>query len=116
MPYLSQTNSIQLNTDCYKLLNKNGLIYISFVEGNPSKSGFQAGSSGDSCYFYFHSLNDIKNRLSLNNFDIYNIFEIEYEKLQTKKDNHTILLAKKINIRIQCTTFHSSKKKISSPF
>src|SRR5690554_6096738 len=59
LPYLSQTDTIKLISDCYKLLNENGLIYLSFVEGDPNNSNFKVGSSGDRTYFYFHSLNEL---------------------------------------------------------
>ena len=95
LPYLSQTDSLKLITDCYNLLNENGLIYFSFVEGEPSKSDFQIGSSGDRSYFYFHDLNDLKTQLFENNFDELKIFKLEYKKSETEIDIHTILTAKK---------------------
>ena len=95
LPYLSQTDSLKLITDCYNLLNENGLIYFSFVEGEPSKSDFQIGSSGDRSYFYFHDLKDLKTQLFENNFDELKIFKLEYKKSETEIDIHTILTAKK---------------------
>ncbi len=59
VPYLSLTDIAKLIKDCYNLLNEKGLIYISFVEGEPSKSGFQVSSSGDRIYFYFHILDQL---------------------------------------------------------
>lgn len=47
LPYLSQSDSEKLISDSYNLLSKNGLIYISFVEGESSILGFKVGSSGD---------------------------------------------------------------------
>jgi hypothetical protein len=77
-------------------LNENGLIYISFVEGDPKKSGFQIGSSGDRCYFYFHSLENLKTLLIENEFDDLKIFKVEYKKSDNEIDIHTILTAKKM--------------------
>jgi trans-aconitate methyltransferase len=37
LPYLSQIESSKLIYDSYNLLTDNGLIYISFVEGDPKK-------------------------------------------------------------------------------
>ena len=56
----------------YTLLEKKGLIYLSFVEGDPNKSDFQVGSSGDRTYFYFYNLDDLTEQLKKNNFDIHN--------------------------------------------
>ena len=95
LPYLSQTDSLKLITDCYNLLNENGLIYFSFVEGEPSKSDFQIGSNGDRSYFYFHNLNDLKTQLFENNFDEFKIFKLDYKKSETEIDIHTILTARK---------------------
>jgi hypothetical protein len=33
LPYLSQDECLQLMKDSYHLLNENGMIYLSFVEG-----------------------------------------------------------------------------------
>lgn len=94
LPYLSQTDSRKLITDCYKLLNENGLIYISFVEGDPNKSDFQVGSSGDRSYFYFHSLDDLKTQLIESEFTELKTFKVEYKKTETEIDIHTILTAR----------------------
>ncbi len=90
LPYLSQTDSRKLITDCYNLLNENGLIYISFVEGDPIKSDFQIGSSGDRIYFYFHNLDDLKTQLIENRFGELKTFKVEYKKTETQIDIHTI--------------------------
>ncbi len=97
LPYLSQTDSQKFITDCYYLLNENGLIYISFVEGDPIKSDFQVSSSGDRSYFYFHNLEDLKTKLIESKFDELNTFKVVYEKSANEIDIHTILTAKKKN-------------------
>jgi 2-polyprenyl-3-methyl-5-hydroxy-6-metoxy-1,4-benzoquinol methylase len=96
LPYLSQEDSQKLITDCSNLLKENGLIYISFVEGDPNKSGFQRGSSGDRCYFYFHQLENLKNMIIENEFENLKIFKVEYKKSDNEIDIHTILTAKKM--------------------
>lgn len=95
LPYLSDTDSTKLIADCYNLLNENGLIYLSFVEGDPSKSGFQVGNSGDRSYFYFHTLDLLKNKLVENKFDEFKTFKVAYKKSRTGTEIHTILTAKK---------------------
>ena len=95
LPYLSQTDSQKLITDCYNLLNENGLIYISFVEGDPIKSDFRVSSSGDRTYFYYYNLNDLKTKLSESKFDELNVFKVEYKKSESEIEIHTILTAKK---------------------
>ncbi len=95
LPYFSQTDSIKLISDCYNLLNTAGLIYLSFVEGDPNKSGFQVGSSGDRTYFYFHKLSDLTKQLTEKKYEEIKVFNVEYKKTENEKDIHTILTAKK---------------------
>jgi len=95
LPYLSQTDSIKLISDCYNLLNETGLLYLSFVEGDINKSDFQIGSSGDRLYFYFHKLSDLTKQLTENDFEKIKVFKVEYKKAENEKDIHTILTAKK---------------------
>ena len=95
LPYLSQTDSEKLIFDANNLLNESGLIYISFVEGEPNKSAFQVGSSGDRSYFYYHNLDKVKVQLIENSFEELKVFKVEYKKSETEQDIHTILTAKK---------------------
>lgn len=88
LPYLSQTDSIKLIMDSNKLLSENGLIYLSFVEGDPNKSDFQVGSSGDSTYFYYHNTDNLTKQLLDNDFEKINVFKVEYKKANNKKDIH----------------------------
>lgn len=95
LPYLSQTDAENLIFDAKNLLVNNGLIYISFVEGDPNKSDFQIGSSGDRSYFYYHTLDKLKTQLLDNSFEYLKTFTVEYVKSETEIDIHTILTAKK---------------------
>ena len=96
LPYLSQTDCQKLITDCYHLLNENGLIYLSFVEGEPEKSEFKVGSGGR-VYFNYHKLDNIK--AQLNDFKIAELktFYVKYPISENEFDIHTILIAKKKN-------------------
>lgn len=95
LPYLSQIDSRKLIFDCFNLLNVNGLLYISFVEGDPVKSGFQISSTGDRSYFYYHTLDDLTNQLIEKKFDNLKISRVEYNKPENIKEIHTIVIAKK---------------------
>ena len=95
LPYLSQSDSQKLIADSYKLLNENGLLYLSFVEGDPGKSDFKVASSGDRVYFYFHNLSDLKTQLAESKFDELRTFKVEYKKSATEIEIHTIVTAKK---------------------
>ncbi len=95
VPYLSLTDCRKLIKDCYNLLNENGLIYISFLEGDVIKSDFQVTSSGDRSYFYFHYLSDLETELIESEFNELNTFKVEYRKTETEIEIHTIITARK---------------------
>ncbi|MBN8566781.1 MAG: class I SAM-dependent methyltransferase [Flavobacteriales bacterium] len=94
IPYLSQTECNELIATSYDLLNKNGLIYLSFVEGDPEKSDFKVGSGGR-VYFYYHKLDDIKEQLNRFKFGEINTFKVKYKISEAEFDIHTIITARK---------------------
>ena len=96
LPYLSQTECVELISNSYDLLNDNGLIYLSFVEGEPDKSEFKVGSGGR-VYFNYYKLNDIKKQLNKFKFEELKTFKEKYKISETEFDIHTILTAKKKN-------------------
>jgi 2-polyprenyl-3-methyl-5-hydroxy-6-metoxy-1,4-benzoquinol methylase len=95
LPYLSQTDSKIFITDCNNLLNENGVLYLSFVEGDPDESGFQVASSGDRTFFYYYKLDELTALLKKNNFKQIKIFKVEYNRGEKEIEIHTILTAKK---------------------
>lgn len=95
LPYISVSDSEKLLADCYQLLNNKGLLYISFVEGDPNMSGFKTGSSGDRIYFYFHELNALQQQLTQNNFSEQTIYKVAYKRSESETEVHTIIMARK---------------------
>lgn len=77
LPYLSSAESNELISNAYDLLNDNGLIYLSFVEGDPDKSDFKVGSAGR-FYFQYHTLDDLMTKLIETNFDQIETFKVNY--------------------------------------
>lgn len=94
LPYLSSAESNELISNAYDLLTENGLLYLSFVEGDPEKSDFQVGSGGR-VYFHFHTLDDLKAQLIKTKFSEIETFKVNYKTSETASDVHTILTAKK---------------------
>jgi len=94
LPYLSQTEGEELISNAYNLLNDKGLLYLSFVEGDPDKSDFKVGSGGR-VYFYYHTLNDIISQLNRFQFEEINTFKVKYKTSETEFDIHTIVTARK---------------------
>jgi len=72
LPFLSKSDTYKLITDCADRLKENGAIYISTMEGDESKAGFETTSfSGDSeIYFNYHKQKDIEKALLENGFII----------------------------------------------
>ena len=95
IPYLSEFDSSKLVKDCGNLLKEKGVLYISFVEGDYIKSGFQTGSSGDRTFFYFHTLDSLTKELINNNFRPIKLIKKHYKKNIGTEEVHTIIIAKK---------------------
>ena len=98
LPYLSQIDSENLVSNAQNLLNDGGLLYISFVEGDPKKSDFRISSSGDRIYFHYHDLDILKTQLSDNSFQDLKLFRVKYKKSETDIEIHTILTVNKKTI------------------
>lgn len=94
LPYLSQRESDELISQSYEMLNAEGLIYLSFVEGEPAQSGFKTGSYGR-VYFNYHNLDNLKAQLIKTGFGAIEIFKVPYKTSETVFDIHTIVVAKK---------------------
>ncbi len=94
LPYLSETESKELITNSYNLLNDGGLLYLSFVEGDPKKSEYKVGSGGR-VFFNYHDLDKLKSQLLAFNFEELKTFKVKYKISETGFDIHTILIAKK---------------------
>ncbi|MBL7913588.1 MAG: methyltransferase domain-containing protein [Bacteroidia bacterium] len=96
LPYLSRQEAIQLITDSAVKLNAKGVIYISTMEDNNSKSGYVSGSTGDKIFMNYHECSYLTEALRNENF------EVVYEKhlpLAADPENITkdlVLIAKKI--------------------
>ena len=80
LPFLSKSDTYKLIADCADKLNENGVIYISTMEGDESKAGFETTSfSGDSeIYFNYHKQQDIEKALLGNGFQIENFKRQDY--------------------------------------
>ena len=94
LPYLSETESRKLISDAYEILNKNGVIYLSFVEGNPDKSEFKVNDKGR-VFFYYHNLDNIKSYLENAKFTNIKVYKIRYKKSNKENELHVILTGKK---------------------
>lgn len=95
IPYLSGAETSAFISDAFNLLAEDGFLYISFVEGDPDKSGFQVGSSGDRTYFYYHHLELLNQQLAENGFVLQKIYNVHYNKADPSAEIHTVLIMNK---------------------
>lgn len=93
LPYLSPDEGKKLIATAYEMLNENGLLYLSFVAGNPNQSEFKTGIGGR-VYFFYHDLETLIKQLE-KNFGKIKTFRIKYETSDSAFDIHTILIAQK---------------------
>lgn len=96
LPYLSGEESLQLIGDASTLLNKNGVLYLSFVEGDSNQSGFKTSSTGDRTYFYYHELSALTKGILDAGFETPKVLHVNYGDANSKQEVHTIVIAKKL--------------------
>ncbi len=97
IPYLSPQETQELILNASALLNNLGLIYLSFVEGDPNRSEFKV-SSGGRVYFHYHRLETIQSYLNACSLKEVKCFQVKYPTADSKFDIHTIVLATKENL------------------
>lgn len=95
LPYLSPADGTQLISDCSKLLRKGGVLYLSFVEGDPEQSGFQTSSNGLRSYFNFYTLQELTSLLGQCHFENLQVIHVNYPKTTDKTEVHTVMMARK---------------------
>lgn len=94
LPYLSSEACADLLNNAQQLLNRNGRLYLSFVEGSPASSGFK-GSHMGRVYMYYHQLEDLKKQLLKLHFEDLKTFKVAYPLSESTHETHTILIGSK---------------------
>ncbi|MFA7273503.1 MAG: class I SAM-dependent methyltransferase [Crocinitomicaceae bacterium] len=95
LPYIAPEDAESFLVNCFRLLEQNGLLYLSFVEGEPEESGFKTNPSGDRVYFYYYDLEKLKNLLHTIGFEEVNMQKVAFQRSEEVVEYHTILLARK---------------------
>lgn len=95
LPYLSEEDILKLMEDLRKSILPQGWIYLSFVPGKHSDSGFISGSTGERTYFWYHSEDAVKNTLKSHGFVLQKAWRLRYLKSDGNEETHTILIAQK---------------------
>lgn len=95
LPYLSKEEAIQLIADASKLLKPKGVLYISTMEDDYSKSAFKKGSGGDEIFMHYHQADYLIQALKENNFKLIDIQHQDYPTQDGTKVTDLIIIAEK---------------------
>ncbi|WP_067145779.1 class I SAM-dependent DNA methyltransferase [Pseudotamlana agarivorans] len=95
VPYLSEDECHALISNASTLLHNEGVLYLSFVEGDPKDSKYKSGNAGR-VFFYYHRLQTIKTQLLDNGFSVLETINLPFKTSDTTSETHTILVAKKL--------------------
>ena len=74
LPYLSSEETNKLMKDINNLLNEEGICYISTMEDDHKRSGYETGSKGDQIFMHYYKAQYLVNELEKKNFGIVEIF------------------------------------------
>jgi len=96
MPYLSKEDCAKLIKDCSLLLNTGGILYLSTIEGDYSRSGYETSSGGEyKLFVYYHQQDYLQEDLANNNFELIDLIRKDYQKSDGTPSTHMIFIAKK---------------------
>lgn len=93
LPYLTKEETIALIGDISKGLKSKGLLYISTIEDDYSKSGFKKGSTGEEIFMHYYPADCIIAILEENDFEILNIFR-KIDKIQHPPNTDLIIISR----------------------
>jgi 2-polyprenyl-3-methyl-5-hydroxy-6-metoxy-1,4-benzoquinol methylase len=97
LPYLSKEAALKLISDISILLKSNGVLYISTMEDDYNKSGWEGSSSGggEKMYIHYHQTDYLTKALIENGFEILDLQRLESPGENKKSAKDLVILAKK---------------------
>jgi ubiquinone/menaquinone biosynthesis C-methylase UbiE len=95
LPYLNVPEVEKCISDSHHLLKEGGVLYLSFVEGNPEDSGMVTSSTGDRSLFYFHPLSTISSCLKGSGFSEILQDTVLYPVEGKEDQKHNVLICRK---------------------
>ncbi len=97
LPYLAKDDCETLIKHCAALLDTNGCLYISTIEGKYEQSGYEVGSTGDKMYVHYYEHDFLSGCLENNNFSDLESISIPYTKRDGTTSTHLVIMARKNN-------------------
>jgi ubiquinone/menaquinone biosynthesis C-methylase UbiE len=95
LPYLSKEETLWFIKDVASVLEEGGLLYLSTMEDDYHKSGFEKGSSGDEIFIHYHEFEDLSEMLNINQFKILNVWRHHSLLTNRKKVTDLVIVAEK---------------------
>lgn len=93
LPYLSREEAVKMIGDAARLLAPGGVFYISTMEDDYARSGFQRPGAGDELYMYYHQADYLVNALDTNGFKIMDIQRKQYPAADGSTTTDLIIIA-----------------------
>lgn len=97
LPYLNKAECAKLISDCIKILNPNGVLYLSTMEDDETQSGFEHTSFGgeDQVYINYHQETFLRERLSENGFEVLHLIKQACQEPNDRVYNDMIFMARR---------------------
>ncbi|WP_296144079.1 trans-aconitate 2-methyltransferase [uncultured Flavobacterium sp.] len=96
LPYLSKKEGVKLIADAFEILNLNGILYLSTMEDDHSKSGFKKSSSGKyQAYINYHEADYLSEALVKSGFKIISMTRKDFLQNDGTVTKDLILIARK---------------------
>jgi SAM-dependent methyltransferase len=95
LPYITSKDLPKFLSDCANKLNSKGILYISFVEGDPKDSNFKTNNTCDRVFFNYYKLNELKKELLACGLKDVSVLFVDFPRGEDVVEKHSILLARK---------------------
>lgn len=94
-PYLSKEDAVKLIQEASCVLHPKGIIYISTMEDEYTKSGFKTSSAGDQIYIHYHQADYLIQALNEIGFKIINVQRKDFPTTDGTKTTDLVIIAQK---------------------
>lgn len=99
-PYLSKEETTDWIKEASGLLSAEGLLYISTMEDDYSRSGYQKGSSGDEIFMHYHQSDYLTAALKENHCTIVFTDRVITQYSDTHQVTDLVLIARKTGLTV----------------
>jgi ubiquinone/menaquinone biosynthesis C-methylase UbiE len=95
LPYLNKEEALKFISDSALLLNKDGVLYLSTMEDDNSKSEFKKGSTGDEIFMNYHEGKYLIRALEASGLKILQLKRQDYKNTDGTMSVDLILIAQR---------------------